>query len=212
MIYNPVHLPKLDATIAVCTFGGPEWPQLAERVALPSAESFGVPVVHVHAATLHDARNGALDRVQTEWVVYLDADDELEPGFLDWMADGTADLRAPSVRYVRAGIDRHAYVPQVSGHTHACTGECLPFGNWLVIGSAVRPDTIRRAGGWREWPCYEDWDLWLRCWQQGATVEAVPRSIYRAHVRPESRNRAGDPLDRLEVHRAIARDLGVPVP
>lgn len=84
----------------------------------------------------------SLDQVRTEWVVYLDADDELEPGFLDWMADGTADLRAPAVRYVRGGNSVHAYVPKVWGHEHDCTGECLPYGNWLVIGSAVRPDTI----------------------------------------------------------------------
>lgn len=201
----------MDVTICVATFGDASWVELAERRALPSARSFGVPVVHVHGATLHDARNAALSEVETEWVVHLDADDELDAGYLDALGSGTADLRAPAVRYVRPTSAAAPYVPKVAGHRHACAAECLPDGNWLVVGSLVRAQMVRDVGGWRDFPWSEDWDLWLRCWLSGATVEAIPSAIYRAHVRADSRNRAPDRAAKLAAHRAIYEaNFGVP--
>jgi GT2 family glycosyltransferase len=177
--------------------------ELAERRALKSAPD----AIHVHGDTLAEARNAGLAQVDTEWVVFLDADDELAPGYMDAMATGFADLRAPSVRYVKGSRTQDPYVPQVAGHTHACTGECLPEGNWLVIGAAARTDLLRSVGGFREWDCYEDWDLWLRCWLAGATVEAIPSAEYVAHVRPDSRNRFHPMSFRNRVHAQIIESV-----
>jgi glycosyltransferase involved in cell wall biosynthesis len=202
-----------EITVVVATFDGWHWVDLANDRAIPSAKSQGVVTIHAHDGTLQQARNAALAQVSTEWVVFLDADDELEAGYFDAMAAGTADVRAPSVRYVRPnGSAEWPYVPRVPGHDHDCGGECLPYGNWLVVGSMVRTDLVRSVGGWEDWPLYEDWDLWLRCFQAGATIEAIPRAVYRAHVRRTSRNRAPSPQERLEAHRAIARARGVPIP
>jgi cellulose synthase/poly-beta-1,6-N-acetylglucosamine synthase-like glycosyltransferase len=69
----------------------------------------------------------------------------------------------------------------------------------------ARTELLRKVGGWRDWPLYEDWDLWLRCHLAGATFEAIPRAIYRAHARVDSRNRAPDRAARLAAHEAIHR-------
>lgn len=203
----------IDVTVAVATFGESRWERLAYKRAIPSAEALGVPVIHVHGATLHEARNAAVEQVETEWVIHLDADDELEPGYIDAMASGTADLRAPAVRYVRPGVhDAPALLPNVAGHSHPCTADCLAFGNWLVIGTMVSTELVKDVGGWRDYPWSEDWDLWVRCWQAGATVEPIPRAVYRAHVRRNSRNRGQPRRTRLDAHRLIARANGLPVP
>jgi GT2 family glycosyltransferase len=201
----------VDVTIAIATFGDQSWIDLAESRAIPSAERFGVPVVHFHAGTLHEARNGALERVDTEWVVHLDADDELAPTYLDMLARGTADLRVPAVSYVRNGLIPPPYVPKVAGHSHDCSADCLIDGNWIVVGAMVRAQMVRDVGGWRDFEWAEDWDLWVRCWQAGATIEALPKAVYRAHVRPDSRNRALDRAGRVAAHEAIyAANFGVP--
>jgi GT2 family glycosyltransferase len=202
----------VDVTIAVSTFGSDWWQELACHRAVPSARKQGVPVVCCHADTLQDARNGSLDQVKTEWIIYLDADDELEPGYVETMLSRTADLRAPMVRYMHNGAGAMPRMPNVWGHTHQCVGECLPFGNWMVIGTMVRADMLRKVGGWHDYPWSEDWDMWLRCYLAGATVEAVPEAIYRAHVNPNSRNRSMSHAGRLETHRAIAAANGVPIP
>lgn len=208
----------MDVTVVVCTWEGPGWRHLAgtRSRAITSAQAAGaddVVVVHLNRDDAAAARNLALDQVQTGWVVYLDADDELEPGYLAALTGGTADLRAPAVRYVRHPADHTpAAVPRVSGHDHACSGDCLPYGNWLVVGTLVRADLLRKVGGWRDFPWSEDWDLWLRCHLAGATIEAIPTAVYRAYVRFNSRNRAASKAARLAAHRAIAAANGVPVP
>lgn len=203
----------MDVTIVVATYGEAWWTALAHRRALPSARRFGVPVIYHHGQTLDEARNTVLDQVTTEYVIHLDADDELEQAYLAAMASGSADLRAPSVRYITpSGQEHRPQVPRVSGHDHACTGECLPVGNWLVIGTMARTQLLREVGGWLPFRWSEDWSLWARCWQSGCTVEAIPLAVYRAHMRPRSRNRSVTGLDRLEAHREIARAHGLPVP
>lgn len=198
-----------DVTVAVSTFGAASWVRLANTRAIPSARALGVHVVHNHARTLHDARNGALKQVTTPWVIHLDADDELEPGYIEAMATGTADVRAPAVRYVRGHSADWPKMPRVAGHAHDCVGACLPQGNWLVVGAAVRTELMHRIGGWRDYPVYEDWSTWLRCHLAGATIEAIPQAIYRAHVRPRSRNRSGSHELKMATHRRIERDCGL---
>lgn len=193
-------------TIVIASYGDREWLDLACDRATRSAMPQGAPVIYVHGLTLHGARNAGLAQVETEYVVFLDADDELEPGYIDALRAGIADLRAPAVRYVRPnGRAAAPYVPRVAGHHHACTGECLPDGNWLVVGAMASTRLVRGVGGFRDFSWSEDWDLWLRCWRAGATIEAIPTAVYRAHVRSDSRNRAPDRAARLAAHQAIHR-------
>jgi hypothetical protein len=117
------------------------------------------------------------------------------------------------VRYVRQGRNRtEPYVPTVAGHRHACTADCLDFGNWLVVGSVARTELLLRVGGWHDYEWSEDYDLWVRCRHVGATFEAAPSAVYRAHVRPDSRNRAPSREFKLAAHRAIAEANGLPIP
>lgn len=180
----------MGITVAVCTYGDQEWQVLAESRAVPSAIN-QAPVIRVHGETLHDARNTALERCDGEHIVYLDADDELEPDYIAAMGTGTADMRVPSVRYVtEKQRTRPPQLLRVWGHTdHDCTGDCLTDGNFMVIGTAVRTELLREAGGWRDFPWSEDWSSWIRCWKAGGTIETIPTAIYRAHVRTDSRNR-----------------------
>lgn len=197
----------MDPSITVCvaTYGDQEWQVLAESRAVPSALP-QAPVIRVHGDTLHGARNEALRRVQTERVVFLDSDDELEDGYIEAMAQGTADLRVPSVRYVtEAQRCRPAMVLRVAGHTHACHAGCLPDGNFMVIGTSAPTALLREVGGFEDFDWSEDWALWARCVKAGATVETIPDAVYRAHVRWDSRNRGASQEKRLEAHWAIHR-------
>jgi len=199
----------MDVTVVVATFGGAEWVDLAKRRAIPSAQHLDVPVIHTHENTLHDARNAGLELVETSHIIYLDADDELEPNYITAMMTGTCDLRAPQVRYVHNTTGQHPAFPRVYGHGHMCVGECLLQGNWMVIGTMAPVSLLRKVGGWRDWPWSEDWDVWLRCYLDGATVEGIPAAIYRAHVNPRSRNRSASHAVRMATHRAIEAANGI---
>ena len=193
-----------DTTICVATFGGTEWVDLANTRAIPSATATGATVLHHHGDTIHETRTALLEKVTTEFVVFLDADDELEPGYLEHMESSTADIMVPAVRFIWPGADipQEAEIPQVGGHRHDCGGVCLTNGNWIVIGAVCRT-AMAKAVGWREWERYEDWDFWWRLWQAGATVERVPKSVYRAYVRLDSRNNIGTKEDQLRTFGQI---------
>jgi glycosyltransferase involved in cell wall biosynthesis len=192
----------VDVTVAVATFGDDSWGRLARERAIPSAEAEGVPFVHAHGDTLAGARNAALAKVATEFVIHLDADDELEPGYVEAMARGTADVRAPVVRYVRNGRARSLWQPRVAGHTHDCEAACLRAGNWIVIGACAGTELLRSVG-WHDFDWSEDWATWALLAKAGASFELVRDAVYRAESRPMSRNRGADRTTRLEAHRVI---------
>lgn len=190
----------MDVTVVVGTFGDDKWINMARKRAIPSGEA-QAPTVHVHLDTLARARNAGAEMADTEWLCFLDADDEIEPGYFDAMAAGTADLRAPLVRYV---VGRR--VPPPSNLVpDGWTPDYLRDGNVLVIGTLIRRDLFLHVGGFKEWPLYEDWCLWQRCWLAGATFEVIDDAVYRAHVRYQSRNRAPGRDERERIHHEIRR-------
>lgn len=196
----------MDVTVCIGTFGDEEWVRLANQRAIPSVADQDVPVIHHHGETLADARNRCLAVAESEFVIFLDADDSLGLGYVEAMAAGSADIRGPAVTYVRPnGHGTAPRVERVAGHRHDCTADCLGDGNWITIGAAARTETLREVGGFKEWPLYEDWDLWQRCWLAGASFEAVPDAIYRAHFRPDSRNRTPEMAFKNRIHREIVR-------
>ena len=196
----------MDVTVVVATYGPLVWQELARARAIPSVT--GAKVVAVHGDSLHEARNEALESVDTEWVCHLDADDELTSDYFDVMSAATADIRVPQVQYIHGDRVRPARHNRVRGHSHRCTADCLSLGNWLVVGAVVRTDLVREVGGWRDWVWSEDWDLWLRCRAAGATFEAVP-AVYVSHVRSDSLNHgaSNDTKNRLRVEIAAANGL-----
>lgn len=197
----------MDVTIVVASYGAREWLDLAHDRATRSAAAQGVPLIYVHGLTLHGARNAGLAQVETEYVVFLDADDELAPDYCKTLATGTADLRVPSVQYVTDGRPRRPYVPNVAGHKHACEAACMIDGNYAVIGSMANVNLLRSVGGFRDEECYEDWSAWLRMYAAGATVETIPDAVYVAHVRRDSRNRGLAMATKNRVHRQIVSSV-----
>lgn len=201
----------MGVTCVVATYGARHWLDLAVARATKSAEAQGVPVIYVHGLSLHGARNAGLAQVESEFVVFCDADDELAPGYCDTLLAGTADVRAPAVEYRAPGRVQPPYVPKVAGHRHACTADCLIDGNWIVIGAMVRTQLLRDIGGFEDFPWSEDWAAWARCWKAGATFEAIPAAHYIAHVREDGRNRGATRKAKdaahWQIHRAVWPEL-----
>lgn len=186
----------MDATVIVTAFGDQSWVDLALERAVPSAEAQGVPVILSHGTSVASSRNDGAAKADTEWLIFLDADDELAPGYVEAMARADGDLRAPSVSYVHHGLPD----PPLS-----LADRNIRHLNPCVIGTAVRKTLFERVGGFHDEPIYEDWALWLRCVNAGATIEHVLDAVYLAHVRDGSRNNAETNLRRRTYREIKAR-------
>lgn len=163
-----------------------------------------VCVVYDEAGTVASLRNELAGMASAEWLCFLDADDELEPGFIAAMTraasrlpDDGRFLLTPAVSYT-AGDGR-------STRPRVWLRRNLRDGNYLVIGTLIQRDFFLEVGGFREWPMYEDWCLWQRCHRAGARVVEVRDAVYLAHASVNSRNRAPSQEARLEAHHMIRR-------
>lgn len=201
---------SVTVSILICTYGEHRWRNLALQRALPSTHRQGADEVkNLHLIegpagippTLAAVRNMAAKLATGSHLCFLDADDELAPGYIAAMREEAAQrpsaLLYPAVQYVTAEGEQE---PVMLG-----AGRPLIDLNRAVIGTLVPRAIFESVGGFGEEPIYEDWSLWLRC-SQYAPLIGVPAAVYRAHARLESRN-AG-PLA-AEWYRRIRAEHGV---
>ena len=201
---------RLDATVVVASYGDTAWRDRGDRAA-ETVPDGRVIRIHETDGTLAEVRNHGLAKVTTPYVVFLDADDEMRGDYLN--LPPTADVLVTPIAYNR---NRRgwgaAQIPKVwahddrRGHDGPCKPACLPDGNYIHVGAPIATETLHRVGGFREWPCYEDWDLYLRLYRAGATFAHFPNAApYLAHqtTGQAHRNKQLPPEQRDDVHRKI---------
>jgi GT2 family glycosyltransferase len=173
-------------TFAICvgTYGDQYWSDLAHARALTSTlwqDADEVLVRHDPDGERHRVRNQLGYEAKSDWLVFLDADDHLAPGFI------TA-LRAAAPERGRALLN-----PAV-GHAHrpdehsVFAPKDLRLGNYMIIGTAVQREVFTEVGGFWDWGGFEDWELWIRCTKAGATVIQVPDAVYLIDSTERSRD------------------------
>ena len=205
----------MNLSVIIATYGSDEWVDLAWSRAYqsvlaqdPGGALLTTTVVHEPDGTIASARNAGAAQAAGEWLCFLDADDELAPGFVAAMErvwlQGTYDWQAmrwlltPAVAFTRSrkATYRGRIWPAMN----------LRDGNYLCIGTLVPAELFREVGGFREWPLFEDWDLWQRCAKAGARVVEVRDALYVAYMIRGSRNRVPRLPERDYWHQRIGHD------
>lgn len=183
------------------------WDPLAHRAvtsALAQTVSFKEVIrLHLPGGTLQQARNQAAESARSEWLCFLDADDELDDHYHEAMQQGSVEaneIRRPATLGVHADGHEDDYpvmIPRCS----------LRVGNCIVIGAFVRRQHFLTAGGFGADPVLEDWDLFIRMHLDGAEIVDVPDAIYRVHVNPRGRNTTSPTKSDLLLHGRVYNDI-----
>ena len=204
----------IDVTVIIATCGNSVWKDMGDR-AIKSALATGAKVRRVHIAngTVAEARNKGLSIVKTKYVVFLDADDALDPRYFD-IKTPEVDVTATTIKYQSAmtpimpRVWTHEQYANLR-HNGYCHSGCLVDGNWIHIGAIIRCEALRAVGGFREYPIYEDWAIYLAMQQNGATFGCNFKSVYNAGVRINNnhRNRSLPIEKRNIIHLEIMNDL-----
>lgn len=170
-----------QVSVIIPTFGDDSWRSIASRATASAiSQSVECAVIRKHCETLQEARNQGAEDAETEWIIFLDADDELDHRYVEAMLDASGDIRRPATLGIVNGIedDEPVMIPKKD----------IKTANYIVIGAMCRRDDFLAVGGFDDYECLEDWDLWLKMIKNGAEVVDVPNAIYRVHVTPNSRN------------------------
>ncbi|GIV03709.1 MAG: hypothetical protein KatS3mg015_2539 [Fimbriimonadales bacterium] len=179
----------MKLSILIPSYGEDHWAQIARQRALPSALAQGaheVLIEHDHTGSIASVRNKLGRRASGDYLCFLDADDELDPGFHLAMQRAWQKHQDGSTLFTPAVSQVHGYRRQ----RPFFFGECdLRTGNWLVIGTLIPRSLFLEIGGFRDFPHgLEDWNLWARCARAGASFVKVQQAIYVAHVSGNSKH------------------------
>lgn len=128
-----------------------------------------------------------LARCDAPWIARMDADDLAHPARLALQLEALASdpslaavgaqVRAFPRRGVRPGMER--YVGWLNGLTSAALVDRDLFVEAPLVHPAavIRREALEAAGGWRDGPFPEDYDLWLRLAEAGGALTNVPRVL-----------------------------------
>lgn len=205
----------MTISVIVATYGGIEWLHLARDRAHPSVlrqnDDCEVLLHHDPEGTRASSLNDGAARTNGEWLLFLDADDELAPGYVWAMRraleqhrdDGTRNvLFTPAVQQIKKG--------RPSAPFFFDRGISLREDNWLVVGTMIHRDLFWRVGGVDEYPHgFEDWALWSKCYRVGAEIVKVPDAVYLYYYNPQSAHKRGwrDRKWQVATHQRIAAEL-----
>lgn len=130
-------------------------------------------------------RNRALEYVDTEWLAFLDDDDELKPHHLRALARH-AYLSEADVVYpyfdVTGGEDR------IDCFGVEFDPVLIRRRNFIPVTVLARTELVQRVGGFVDHPdadgkpC-EDWGLWLKLLDAGAVFSHLPQRTWIWHLR-----------------------------
>lgn len=207
-------------SVIIATYGEEHWYDLARDRAAPSVlnqdcdrDLTHMGLWHFGKGTRASSLNGAADRSKGDWLIFLDADDELAPGYVGAMRraleqnrdDGTRKvLFTPAVQKIHKGR------PGTPTFFKLGNGATLREDNWLVIGTMIHRDLFMEVGGFPEYPHgFEDFALWSKCYRIGTEVVKVPDAVYRYFWNPQSEHKKMWRNRRLQVqtHMRVVAEL-----
>lgn len=123
------------------------------------------------------ARNTAAATADTEWLAFLDDDDELLPDHVAWLLQG-----AQSADVVYSLPHPDGKTPPVGPYNPVR----LRAGNYIPVTALVRRSLFEQVGGFPD-VYAEDWALWLALTDVGARFRFVPVATWIYHTTPGSK-------------------------
>lgn len=170
----PVHPPRFFTTLDRALRS--VWEQLY----VPQAVIVEVDLAHAGAAA---TRNLGLEQVTTEWVAFLDSDDQLRPGHLAGLHDMARETGADLV-YPWFDV-ANGWDPFPDRFGQPFDPEVLRTRNTIPVTVLARTELVRAVGGFRpkgppENPC-DDWGCWEAMLAAGGRFVHLPERTWIWH-------------------------------
>lgn len=139
------------------------------------AESFGDKIKLIkqkHSGAPATGRNTGFENSDGDLILSLDADDWLEPNYLE--------RTIPHMKGNLGVVGVHICGWPLSGVTHPTLKQLL-VGNCIAQTALIRRQAVIDAGGWNPnlpWQGYEDWNFWICVMKAGWEIEVLKENLY----------------------------------
>jgi hypothetical protein len=140
------------------------------------------------------ARNVGMAATRAPWIVWFDADNQMQPQYLEAQAAAVASAGAqvaiiyPDIEYCDEEL-RHQSIWRMPEWDYWR----LRRGNCIDTSAAWRREAVVDAGGWRECRVLDDWMLALEVTRRGWVCQRLdgPAVVMRHHAQQRSMRRWG---------------------
>ncbi|MBK7258240.1 MAG: glycosyltransferase [Ignavibacteriae bacterium] len=135
-----------------------------------------------------NARNAGARAATGDFLVPLDADDRIAPGFI---ATCLAAFRsAPEAGFVYTHIRRFGLVNEVFVLPSFDAQTVVHKDNTIAICALIRRAMWDQVGGYNEAmrEGYEDWDFWVGCIEKGWVGVRIPEPLFEYRIKPTGTN------------------------
>jgi len=133
--------------------------------------------------------NYAAENAKGEYYLRMDADDVCYPGRFQMQIDAIRGSKYDLVCGNYDFIDENgeALQQKASVYTDKQISVLLPYRNIIHHPTVImRAETFRRMGGYRNYKCAQDYDLWLRMKKAGCNFHMMPEKLIKYRVRQAS--------------------------
>ena len=196
-----MHLPVYDITVAIPTIPTRKG-KLRKAIASVMSQSYPVAAVSIAVDRSGEGsavtRNRALEAVQTDWVVFLDDDDQLLPNALATFIRAQGDSQADVVYGLPRIVDAQGNVrPRFfeAGGPEVFDPHLLMQKSYIPVVSLVRTDLALDCGGF-EFSAdgngsYDDWGFYKNLLCYGAEFHHVRQETFIWNI--DGGNTSGKP-------------------
>lgn len=184
-----------DLEIVIVDDGSPDDTALVARRLAERHSDRAVRLLRQENQGLPASRNNAIESTGAELILPLDADDMLDPRFVEACVAALDRHRERSIAYGDfqefGARDRFVSRPEYDFVS-------LTSVNGIGVASMFRRRAWEEVGGYNERLCskygasYEDWDFWISCGERGHFGVHVPEAVFHYRVRPGSMSATAD--------------------
>lgn len=135
-------------------------------------------ILSIYENEVSEGRNSGIRKAQGEWILTLDADDELMPKFLEEVSKYTNQYDIIATDALVNGI-RFVAEPHKEFESR----------NRILNCSLFKKEVWERYNFNEQLKAYEDYDFWLKAIRNGFKIGAVNIPLVKINDRPNSRNK-----------------------
>jgi glycosyltransferase involved in cell wall biosynthesis len=162
-------------------------------------------VLSIENQGLASARNRGIEAASGEYILPLDADDAIAPGYLEKavaVMDSNPDVGIVYCLGELFGAEQR----MIAAPEFSVRG--MLFSNLIFASALFRRADWLAAGGYNPNMRYgcEDWDFWLSLIERERRAYRIPEILFRYRIKEGSMNASMDREKRLEMHLQIMRN------